>query len=612
MIGMAVMCITPAWLGAAFLVQTVYYRDSDRDIGRTVMTARALLLAVDRELASAQTAAEILAASPHLASGDLAAFHRVSAELVPSLFGTNVVITDISGQQVVSTLRPSGEMPPQHGNEGRLRRVFTTGKPAISDVFIGGVVKRPLVAIDVPVFRGVEVRYALSIGLFPDRLRELLVRQDLPPGWVASIFDSAGVVVTRTRSPEQFIGKKGAPALVEALATSRSGVVRTSTLDGIPVYAAFSRSDVSNWTVAIEIPVAEVTRDLYKFLEVSAAGALLLLALGISLAVHKSNRIARALHGLIAPALALGRGEAPAVIPTGIRESDEVGRALTGAFDLLQHRTDERDRAEQEKDVLARAARLKGEFVGTVSHELRTPLTSICAALGLLVGTANGNLSDSGKRLVSIAHENCQRLIRLINDLLDFEKLEAGKVVFDIKRVVVPTLVKHAIDVNRPLAESCEVTLRAEQMAPDEIRADPDRLIQVLTNLLSNAVKFSPRGGKVAVTAQPWGEWLRISVWDQGPGIPPQFRAHIFEAFAQAESTDAAHKAGTGLGLSIVKQIVTRLGGQVGFADAPGGGTVFHVDLPRLATVGGPSLIPDQADAATRERAHSGKQLDIA
>ena len=230
----------------------------------------------------------------------------------------------------------------------------------------------------------------------------------------------------------------------------------------------------------------------------------------------------------------------------------------------------ERKRAELRKD----------EFVTTVSHELRTPLTSLAGSLGLLAGSAAGKLPETAMRLLSIAHKNSQRLVRLINDILDIEKIESGDVAFVLKRVAVRTLVEQAIEASRLYAQSLGVTVRLDPFATDaDVHADPDRLTQVIANLLSNAIKFSPSGAEVLVSIDGLADPVRIAVRDHGPGIPSDFKARVYEKFAQADAA-ARQKGGTGLGLSIVKGIVTRLGGSTGFDDAPGGGTIFHVELP--------------------------------
>jgi PAS domain S-box-containing protein len=228
-----------------------------------------------------------------------------------------------------------------------------------------------------------------------------------------------------------------------------------------------------------------------------------------------------------------------------------------------------------------RAIRQKDEFVATVSHELRTPLTSIAGALGLLAGNAAGTLPEPAARLIAIACTNSQRLVRLIDDILDIGKIESGRIVFDLKRVEVLSLVKQAIEANRGFADRYDVAIQLGAASQEgEVSADPDRLAQVVTNLISNAIKFSPRGGNVVVAAEKKRELIRISVRDHGKGIPDEFKPHVFEKFAQADTFDKRQKGGSGLGLSISKSIVERLGGTIVFNDAPGGGTIFQVDLP--------------------------------
>jgi PAS domain S-box-containing protein len=248
-----------------------------------------------------------------------------------------------------------------------------------------------------------------------------------------------------------------------------------------------------------------------------------------------------------------------------------------------------------------RMDRLKDEFVSTVSHELRTPLTSISGSLGLLLGGAAGALPEGAVRLLGIAHSNSKRLVRLINDILDIEKIESGQVVFNFKRVDVRALVEQVIEANRAYADGfgVRVCLDTASQAGD-VAADPDRLAQVITNLLSNATKFSPRDGEVVITTERRADLVCISIRDNGSGIPAEFKPHVFEKFAQADATDARQKGGTGLGLSIVREIVARLGGQVSFADARGGGTVFNVDLPSWAKIAAREIDAERSPDAVR------------
>ena len=288
-------------------------------------------------------------------------------------------------------------------------------------------------------------------------------------------------------------------------------------------------------------------------------------------------------------AIRRARGAAPGiplVVLTGMDDEALAAQSLQeGAQDYLikgQIETRGLLRALRYAGERKRLERLKDEFVSTVSHELRTPLTSIAGSLGLLMGKPTGVLSKPAERLLEIAHTNSERLVRLVNDILDIEKLESGRAVFDFKRVEVRPLVEQTVEAIRGFAEGHRVRIRIEAApAGNEVRVDADRFAQVITNLLSNAVKFSPPDNEVVVAVEKRADLVRITVRDHGPGIPAEFKSRVFERFAQADATDARRKGGTGLGLSIVKEIVGRLAGDVGFGGAPGGdGAVFHVELP--------------------------------
>jgi signal transduction histidine kinase len=224
---------------------------------------------------------------------------------------------------------------------------------------------------------------------------------------------------------------------------------------------------------------------------------------------------------------------------------------------------------------------MKSEFVSTVSHELRTPLTSIYGALDLLAGGALGELPDNVRQLIDMALKNSQRLNNLINDLLDMEKIAAGKLDFDMVTQALMPLIDHALEVNQVYGAQHQVTFRVIERADEiNVRADGHRLIQVLSNYLSNAAKFSPPQADVDVAVRLIGEHVRVSVRDHGPGVPIAFRKRIFEKFSQADSSDTRQNEGTGLGLAITRELVEHMGGKVGFESVEGDGSTFFVDLP--------------------------------
>jgi PAS domain S-box-containing protein len=227
------------------------------------------------------------------------------------------------------------------------------------------------------------------------------------------------------------------------------------------------------------------------------------------------------------------------------------------------------------------AERVRSEFASTLSHELRTPLTSILGSLQLLRSGALGELHKDHDEVVEIAERNGKRLLDLINEVLDIEKIESGQLSIVPEMVAVDDLVRDALRLNQGFADRFSVRLRLEGEAPAvTIRADRKRLVQILTNLLSNAAKFSPPNGSVDVSVAVKHGRVRVSVGDRGPGIPADFRNRIFGRFAQANSADSRIKGGTGLGLAICKRLVQMMDGTIGFEDREGGGTSFYFEFP--------------------------------
>ncbi|MFH1602328.1 MAG: PAS domain-containing sensor histidine kinase, partial [Pseudomonadota bacterium] len=235
-------------------------------------------------------------------------------------------------------------------------------------------------------------------------------------------------------------------------------------------------------------------------------------------------------------------------------------------------------------DISARKEieRIKDEFITVVSHELRTPLSSIVGSLGLLAKVADPN--EQTQTLLRVARDNSHRLVRLINDILDVEKLASDTLQIGIEPVDLDALLRSAIEANRGFADQFGVTLTlAHCEEPTWVSANYDKVMQVMANLLSNAVKFSPRGASVQVRVERIRDIARVSVIDSGPGIPEDFKPRVFDRFAQADSSMSRQRGGTGLGLAICKMIIDRLGGRIGFVSTRGAGATFYFDLQAQA-----------------------------
>jgi PAS domain S-box-containing protein len=235
------------------------------------------------------------------------------------------------------------------------------------------------------------------------------------------------------------------------------------------------------------------------------------------------------------------------------------------------------------RDVTERRAmdRMKDEFVSVVSHELRTPLTSIRGSLGLLAGGVYGELPPEASDMLDLAVDNTDRLVRLVNDILDLERLQSGRVELEIERVDLTELAAKAVAaVASATDRGVRVRVSGWQVLVD---ADADRIVQVITNLVGNAIKFSDPDGVVDVEASVVGDEGIVRVTDHGRGIPADLLERIFDRFQQVDASDAREKGGTGLGLAIARGIVEEHGGRIWAESVEGEGAVFSVALPRTA-----------------------------
>jgi PAS domain S-box-containing protein len=252
-------------------------------------------------------------------------------------------------------------------------------------------------------------------------------------------------------------------------------------------------------------------------------------------------------------------------VSTPIREKGEIVGAVIAFKDITERQIVER---------------MKDEFISVVSHELRTPLTSIHGALGMLASGLLNAEPETGKRLLEIAVDSTERLMRLINDILDIERIESGKIQMAKQACNAADLITKAVDVMQAMAEKAEVILSVSTVSA-QLWVDPDRIIQTFTNLLSNAIKFSPQGASVWLTAESQGHQILFQVKDQGRGIPADKLETIFERFQQVDASDSRNNEGTGLGLAICRSIVQQHGGRIWVESTLGEGSTFYFTLPR-------------------------------
>jgi PAS domain S-box-containing protein len=295
--------------------------------------ARALSLAVDRELAGARSTLLFLAVSPHLRSGDLVAFHRQAVDTL-TLRGTAIVLSTHSGRELINTSHPPDL--PQGEELPALREVAETGRPLISDFLVGAVSRRPLVAISVPVFEGHRVRYVLSMALSPEALSSILLEQKFSSTAVGALYDRHGVAITRTQNTPAAVGTPGPPKLVAAIKAASEGWMRDVTVDGVRAYFAFSRSKFSGWTVSFAEPASSFDESLHRSLWAVGAGGIAAILLAVGMATLVGARIAGSIGALssAAPAV-LGGQRRFEISPSPLSEINDLAAALESARETM-------------------------------------------------------------------------------------------------------------------------------------------------------------------------------------------------------------------------------------------------------------------------------------
>ncbi len=291
-------------------------------------TTRALALVVDREIARREAIALTLAGSPTLTRGDLQAFHEYASQIAPTRDKV-VVLQDLAGKQLVNTRLPLGAPLPESRNSAE-RQAAGPLSTVVSDVYFAPVGQQYSFAVQVPVVRDGNVRYFLSVAGYASALQTIMVDQKVPEGWIASILDAKGVVVVRNNAPEQFVGKPTSARLAAQMAQRSEGVFESSTIDGIPILATFSKSPSYGWSVVVGVPLGSISTPLKHVGVFAAFGALLLLA-SLVLAISIGRRLINPVERLRLASLALGSGEPIDLTPTGLRETDQVLAALIEA-----------------------------------------------------------------------------------------------------------------------------------------------------------------------------------------------------------------------------------------------------------------------------------------
>ncbi|HSN31469.1 MAG TPA: sensor domain-containing diguanylate cyclase [Ideonella sp.] len=364
-------CVLPALVAAALAVVAAYREGRAARLELALASARSMSRSIDAELGNAVAGLRVLATSPSLVRGDLAAFYDQARSALAHQGASTVMLGDIHGRQLLNTFAPYGAPLPPRGSPAVLQAVLDSGAPAASDLFVGTVTRQPMVSVAVPVQQGGRVAYVLAAGFLPRRFAEVLARQQPDPDWVVNVIDRSGTLVARTHGAERFVGRQAVPTLLSAIRAGPEGMVKAELLEGIEVLAPFHRSRTTGWTVSVAIPRASLLAPLERAIAWLGLGTVVLLSLGLFLARRAARPIADSMRALVPPALALGRGEPVVVPPLPLQEAAQVASALRQAERLLRRRTAERDRFAHGENLL----RMRNEQLAhAASHDALTGL----------------------------------------------------------------------------------------------------------------------------------------------------------------------------------------------------------------------------------------------
>ncbi len=557
---------------------------------RLVDSARVDAAALDREFAGTIHVLEALATSPTLDIGDLAAFHAEGRRIQSTQSGWyTVVLVSLDGQQLVSTRVPWGAPLRNVVEPESFRRLLETRKPTV------GIMRPPLdggaefvFPIRVPVFRDGELKYALSAVVNVDSLSRVIPRQ-LPEEWTRSILDSAGTIAVRTRGAKHFVGERAPEAFLQRLDRSPETISRETTREGIRVYAATSRNTFG-WTSVIVVPTSILDAPLWASMAAILIGGALLMISGLAAVLFVSRRLAADLAAATSAAEAVAEGLPIKEARGHVAETRRLQRSLTSAASLLEKRARERDaeiqRADAARAEAEQASQTKDQFLAVLGHELRNPLAPALTALELMKARDPQTFTKERQILErQVAH-----MVRLVNDLLDVSRLARGKVQLERRRFQIRDAVDRAIDMANPLIVQRGHTF--DVSVPDNgltIDADIARIVQAISNLLTNAAKYTPPGGRLALTASASAGEVVLVCEDDGPGIPVELVARLFDPFAQGPRTIDRSEGGLGLGLTLARAFAEMHRGTIAYERLDGGGSRFMLKLPLAAEVEPPT-----------------------
>jgi signal transduction histidine kinase len=575
---------------------------------RQLQSAKELAAVVDREMAGTIRVLSALAESERLERGDLAGFHAEAARVVrtqPSWLA--VRLFDGGGIEVLDTARSWGQPLTGAVDAESLRQILQSRRPTVGNLAREPRGSRLAFPIRVPILRGGRVRYVLTAVITPEAIGDLVARQSTTPEeWTRVVIDANCVAVARTRHPERFVGRHASPDFSLRIRAQREGLSRETTLDGTPVYTAFSRSPLSDWTAAVAVPRPILEGPARSsMLAVAGIGLLILAFSGVG-AYLFSRRLSRGIEAAALAAGALTREERPVIPPSPVAEVADLGVALERSAELLGQRGRELQehlaRAESARAEAETASRAKDEFLAMLGHELRNPLGPIRNGVHLLRELLPAD--PKVERVRAMIERQVVHINRMVDDLLETSRITRGKVVLEKRLLDLRDVAREVLEDFRSPFEQARIQLGFEAPeSPVWTDGDATRLAQCLGNLLHNALKFTAAGGAVAVSLAAEGERARLAVQDDGAGIDPDLLPSLFQPFAQGPQALDRRQGGLGLGLALVKGLVELHGGTVeAYSAGTGQGTRFTILLPLASPRQEPARPAEGAGLASRHR----------
>ena len=579
----------------ALAVMAALVQDREAEVRKAALdVSRALATAVDAELRATTGTLQGLGEVTELHAEDIVGFWALARRVADAQGWRAIVLSDASGRVVMNSAVKPGAADPVPVEPESLQRAIATKQPVIGRLIEGPQRRGPAFAVRVPVLREGRVAWVLSAVVPTDYVLRLVTRQQVPEGWVVSIFDASGVRVARSR---QHAIARASPSLQRMLDTgAMEGSGPTVTLEGVRSQTGFTRLPSSGWVVATGISMQAAYGSYLGLVGAVAAGLLGSLAFSAFLAWYFTRQVTRPIDALVGAAGALGRGAAVAVPQLGIAELQDVATALGRAAEVRDESAREREHLLERVTGALRAAeeaaRSKDEFLAVLGHELRNPLAPIATALHLM--DRKGDAATRRER--EIMQRQLAHMTRLVDDLLDVSRITGKRLTMRMAPVQLAEAVRHAAEGIRPVPGRRQLEVQVDREAEGAwVSADADRLAQILNNLLGNAVKFTGADGHIRLRVGCAGDTAQVEVRDDGVGMAPDELQRVFDLFYQAPQGVDRSRGGLGLGLAIVRSLVEMHGGRVRTeSDGPGRGSRFAFELPRIE----PPQVPAQDTGA--------------